>query len=92
MSYTVATTTRFERLARKFRREHPELRARLARVLRDLATDPHQQRLDLHPLRGQMEGFHAVRIDHSYRIVLVIQVSEREITLHDIGSHDEVYR
>lgn len=62
------------------------------RVLHDLATDPHQPRLDLHPLHGQMEGFHAVRIDRSFRIVLVIQVSERAITLHNIGSHDEVYR
>jgi mRNA-degrading endonuclease YafQ of YafQ-DinJ toxin-antitoxin module len=31
-------------------------------------------------------------VDYDNRIVLTIQVSEREITLHDIGSHDEVYR
>lgn len=92
MSYAVTTTPRFERLVRKFRRDHPELQGRLARVLRDLATDPHQPRLDLHPLRGRLDGYHAVRIDYSNRIVLTIQVSEREITLHDIGSHDEVYR
>jgi mRNA-degrading endonuclease YafQ of YafQ-DinJ toxin-antitoxin module len=33
-----------------------------------------------------------VSVDYDNRIVLTIQVSEREITLHDIGSHDEVYR
>lgn len=90
--YELFVTPYFERELRKFRRAHPELRQRLARVFDDLEQDPHQPRLDLHPLRGQKEGFHAVRIDYSYRIVLVIQVSEREITLHDIGGHDEVYR
>jgi mRNA-degrading endonuclease YafQ of YafQ-DinJ toxin-antitoxin module len=68
------------------------LRSRVDRILRDLAVDPHQPHLQLHQLHGSLEGFQAVRVDYDNRIVLTIQVSEREITLHDIGSHDEVYR
>ena len=33
-----------------------------------------------------------MRIDYDNRIVRTLQVREREIVLHDIGSHDEVYR
>lgn len=92
MTYTVIATNHFERAARRLRRHSPHLRNRIDRTLRDLATDPHQPHLNLHRLHGPLEGFHAVRVDHDNRIVLTIQVREREITLHDIGTHDEVYR
>jgi addiction module RelE/StbE family toxin len=92
VSYQLYSIPYFERRLRKFRREHPELRHRLARVLQDLESDPHQPHLNLHPLRGNLRGRHAVRVTYSFRIVLTILVSEREITLLDIGSHDEVYR
>ena len=39
-----------------------------------------------------MSGMHAVRITYAFRIVLTLQITEREITLLDIGGHDDVYR
>jgi mRNA-degrading endonuclease YafQ of YafQ-DinJ toxin-antitoxin module len=33
-----------------------------------------------------------VRLTYTDRIVLILQMKEKEITLLDIGSHDEVYR
>jgi mRNA-degrading endonuclease RelE of RelBE toxin-antitoxin system len=33
-----------------------------------------------------------VSLTHSYRITLTVMVTEHEIILLDIGSHDEVYR
>ncbi len=92
MTYTVIATNHFKRRARRLRRANRVLRERIDRTLRDLAVDPHQPRLQLHRLHGSQSEFHAVRVDYDNRIILTIQVSEREITLHDIGSHDEVYR
>jgi len=33
----------------------------------------------------------AVSLTYSYRITLTLQITEHEILLLDIGSHDEVY-
>ena len=39
-----------------------------------------------------MEGIQAVSLTYDYRITLTVMVTDKEITLLDIGSHDEVYR
>lgn len=39
-----------------------------------------------------MAGCHAVRLTDSYRITLTAMITENEIILLDIGSHDAVYR
>ena len=92
MSFTLVTTRHFERRLERFRRVHPDLRQRIARVLIDLEKDPFQPHLRLHSLQGELEGLQAVRITYSYRLVLTLRVVENEIILVDIGSHDEVYR
>lgn len=92
MTYTVITTNRFERNVAKFRRAHPELDARVSKVLRDLASDPHQPHLRLHALKGALDGVHAVSVNYAYRLTLTLKITEREILLLDIVSHDEVYR
>ena len=85
-------TSHFKRGASKFAKRHPEHRRRLATALRDLEADPTNPRLRLHPLGGPLEGLHAVRIDYGYRITLQLDLNAREITLLDIGSHDDLYR
>ena len=90
--YNLVRTTAFERSLSRLLRKEPNLRGRVGRVLRDLQTDPFQPHLRLHSLAGVLHGRQAVRVDHSHRIVLTLRVAEREITLIDIGSHDEVYR
>lgn len=90
--YTIVTPEQFLRQARKFFKKHPDLRPRFARVLNDLQSDPFQSHLELHPLSGKLTGCHAVNLAHSYRITLTLLITEQEIILLDIGSHDEVYR
>ncbi|MEJ2630486.1 MAG: plasmid stabilization protein [Acidihalobacter sp.] len=82
MNWALATTASFDRRARKFLTKHPDLRPRFAKALAELAADPFQPSLRLHPLGGKLQG---------YRITLTLQITEREILLIDIGSHDEVY-
>jgi addiction module RelE/StbE family toxin len=64
----------------------------LAATLRDLEADPFQPHLRYHALGGKLKGFKAVSITHSYRIVLTVEVTDKEVILLDVGSHDEVYR
>lgn len=90
--YAIVTPLQFLRQARKFFKKHPDLRPRFARVLGDLQKDPFQPCLELHPLSGKLAGCYAVSLTYSYRITLTLMVSEKEIILLDIGSHDDVYR
>ena len=89
--HALVTTASFDRRLVRFGRLHPELRGRLARLLRDLEADPFQPHLRLHGLQGELDGLYAVRLTQSYRVVLAIRAQEREIGLLDIGTHDEVY-
>ena len=89
--YTLVWPPRFTRAAKRFAQQHPELKARLARVLRDLERDPFSPQLRLHRLHGELAGTHAISLTHSYRITLTLKITEQEIILLDIGSHDEVY-
>lgn len=90
--YTIVTPDQFLRQARKFFRKHPDLKDRFGKIVEDLQTDPFQPKLALHPLSGKLSGIHAVSLAYSYRITITVMISEKEIILLDIGSHDEVYR
>ena len=91
MSWTLITTAEFDRRARKFLKRHPDLRPCFVETLEKLYTDPFDPSLRLHQLGGKLKDLHAASLTYSYRIVLVLRVTEYEILLIDIGSHDEVY-
>ena len=90
--YVITTPDQFLRQARKFFRKHPDLKPRFAKLIRDLQDDPFQPSLGLHPLSGRLSSCHAVSLTHSYRITFTFLITDKEIILLDIGSHDEVYR
>jgi len=90
--YSIVTSHYFLKRARKFFRKHPGLKERFADVVDELKKDPFQPRLELHSLSGRMKDIQAVSLTHTYRVTLVIMVTDKEIILLDIGSHDEVYR
>lgn len=90
--WALVATAGFERRLSRFRRLHPDLRPRLARLLSDLEADPFAPHLRLHPLRGELAGIHAVRLTQGYRLILKVRATERELVLLDIGGHEEVYR
>ena len=90
--YSIQASDRFLRQARRFFRKHPDLKPLFANVVEALHQDPFQSNLHLHPLKGKLQSLHAVSLTHSYRITLMLKVTEKEIILLDIGSHDEVYR
>ena len=92
MAFTLVTTRHFERRARKFLSKHPDLTSTIRETLEQLIEDPFEPSLKLHSLTGKLSGIQAISITHSYRITLTIQITESEILLLDVGTHDEVYR
>ncbi len=90
--YTLITPKQFLRQAHKFFKKHPDLSSRFAKIINDLCRDPFQPHLELHPLGGKLRGCHAVSLTGRYRITLTLMITDKEIILLDIGSHDEVYR
>ncbi len=89
--YTLVWTSHFTRTVEKFKKRHPELKKKLAQVLRDLEKDPFQPHLHYHHLGGKLKGIQAVSINDKYRVSLTVVITEKEIVLLDVGSHDEVY-
>ncbi len=90
--FSVTTSDRFIRQARKFFKRHPDLKPRFAATITALQHDPLQPSLGLHQLSGKLAGCHAVSLTCSYRITLTLLITDKEIIILDIGSHDEVYR
>ena len=90
--FSVITSEKFLRQASRFFRKHPDLKPRFAATIIALQQEPFQQSLALHQLTGKLSGCHAVRLTYSYCITLTLLISEHEIILLDIGSHDGVYR
>ena len=91
MPFTLVWTPSFTRTAKKFLARHRDLTDCFSLVLHKLETDPHDPELRLHSLTGRLSGKHAVSLAYSYRIVLRLILTESEIILLDVGSHDEVY-
>jgi len=89
--YTLIWTPAFVRTAKRFLKKRPDLRGLFSDVLHRLECNPHDPELRLHPLQGRLAGKHAVSLTYSYRIVLTLLLSESEIFLLDVGSHDDVY-
>jgi len=90
--YDLVWTAGFTRASKRFVDQHRDLRTKLSATLHDLEADPFQPHLRYHRLTGKLKGIQAVSHTHSYRITLTVMITDREIILLDIGSHDEVYR
>lgn len=90
--YIIGASNYFLRRANKFFKKHPDLKKTFSGVVDDLRQDPFQPHLGLHALGGKLRDCYAVSLTHGSRITLALMVTEKEIILLDIGSHDEVYR
>jgi addiction module RelE/StbE family toxin len=89
--YVIQTTDRFLRQAKKFFKKHQDLKTRFGKLVTALSKDPFQPALELHPLSGKLEGIWAASLTYKYRVTLTLMITEKEIVLLDIGTHDEVY-
>lgn len=91
MTYKLIFPESYLQHARKFFRQHPELRRQYQKALELLELNPHHPSLRLHKLEGRLAGLSSASINMSYRIVIEMIIRESEIILINIGSHDQVY-
>ena len=91
MAYKLIYPESYIKRARKFIKRHPELIGQYQKTLELLEINPRHPSLRLHPLKGKLAGLHSISINISYRISLEMVISEQEILLVSIGTHDEVY-
>jgi len=81
----------YELKARKFLKKHPDVRSQYVKCLTLLELNPFHPSLRLHPFKtGNFEGY-SVSINLSYRISLEFLVTGSEITLVNVGDHQEIY-
>jgi mRNA-degrading endonuclease YafQ of YafQ-DinJ toxin-antitoxin module len=92
LSYTLIFTDSYKKRARRFAKHHPELREPYRKTLHLLAHNPYHPSLRIHPLKGKLLCLHSVSINLSYRITLEMIITEKEIILVNVGSHDDVYQ
>ena len=91
MAYNLIFPESYNKRARKFLRKHPEIINQYQKTLELLEVDPYHPSLRLHSLEGRLKALSSVSINMSYRIVLEMVVSDNEILLVNVGSHDQVY-
>lgn len=89
--WTLVRTATFLRDLRKYLKKHPQAAALVRDTLNLLVADPHSPALRLHPLQGRLKGVLAVRLTYGDRITLTLCLSERQIILLGIGTHDALY-
>ena len=89
--FKISWTSTFVKTSKKFFKKHPELKPDFRELLIQLEEEPLHQRLKLHQLKGRHKEKYSVSLTYSYRVVIYLEIVNKEITLLDIGSHDEVY-
>ena len=68
----------------------PGTKQRVRRELKALAGG-HAQKLDLKPLRGELEGFYRLRIG-DYRIVYEVDTKAKQVLRHYVRHRRDIYR
>lgn len=91
MAYKIVFTERYNRIAARFLKRHPDVADAYLKTLTLLELNPHHPSLRLHALRGRLAGVHAVSINLSYRITLHLLVTEQEVVPLNVGDHGDVY-
>ncbi len=91
MTYTLIYPESYIKRARKFLRKHPEIHGQYRKTLELLELNPRHPSLRLHNLEGRLKELSSVSINMSYRIVLEFKIKGKEITLVNVGKHDQVY-
>lgn len=91
MAYQLIFPESYIKRAKKFLSKHPEIHSQYRKTLELLELNPWHPSLRLHDLTGRLQGLSSVSINMSYRIVLELEIKNKEIILINVGSHDQVY-
>jgi mRNA-degrading endonuclease YafQ of YafQ-DinJ toxin-antitoxin module len=91
MAYDLIFTAQYEKLEKRFLKQHPEMMGRYHKTLLLLEQNPLHPSLRLHALKGRLKGLHSALINMQYRITLELEIRDKEIVLINVGAHGMVY-
>lgn len=91
MTYHIEFTAQYDKRAKRFLKQHPDVEKQYVKTLQLLELNPQHPSLRLHALAGKLEGMRSVSINLSYRITLVLVIQDQAITPVDVGDHRTVY-
>lgn len=80
----------FKRSYKKKFKSDSEVKKRFWKTLKSFSINPFNPLLKTHKLTGRLQGLWAFSVSNDCRIIFRF-LSDNEILLIDIGSHDEVY-
>ncbi|RLA23970.1 MAG: plasmid stabilization protein [Gammaproteobacteria bacterium] len=92
MSFNLLYAESYLKRAKRFAKQHPELKEQYRKTLMLLEKNPHHPSLRLHSLQGKLSGLHSISINVSYRLTIELMISDNAITLVNVGTHQDVYR
>ena len=84
-------TNKYKKIELKFLNKNKNLINAYMETLKKLANNPFDQSLRTHKLKGNLSDFYSCSINLSYRISMIIEINQNQITLINVGTHDEVY-
>ena len=87
----LAKTDFYNKKERKFFKKHPNLMNKYGEILEKLKNNPFEKSLKTHKLKGNLTDFYSCSLTYEYRIICIIIIQDNEITLVDIGTHNQVY-
>jgi mRNA-degrading endonuclease YafQ of YafQ-DinJ toxin-antitoxin module len=91
MTWQLVFTDQYNRRAAKFLGQHPQIESQYAKTLELLELNPYHPSLRLHRLSGKLQSLSSVSINLKYRITIEMVITQDEIILINVGSHDAVY-
>ena len=91
MSYYLDFTEQYNKRAKRFLKQHPDVEKQYVKTLQLLEINPHHPSLRLHALAGRLEGMHSVSINLSYHITLELLIHDQVIIPINVGDHGAVY-
>ncbi len=91
MAWELIFTDQYNKKAVRFIKDHPESLVQYGKTLELLSINPHHPSLRLQGLKGRLSGLHSVSINLKYRITLELIITDKEIILVNVGSHEQVY-
>ena len=85
----VVFTSTFDKKAKHFLRQHPELKPKVSKILELLEKDLLNPSLKTHKLSGDLSACYSCSINYSYRMVFAYD--SENVYLISIGKHEDVY-
>jgi addiction module RelE/StbE family toxin len=69
-----------------------KMREKVKETIDIFQKDPHKSELDNHALHGKLTGKRSISVGGDMRIIFVEENNYESVELHDVGTHNQVYK